>query len=183
MSRIGKSPLQIPEKVSVTLNGRTVIIEGPKGKLSYRLPSEKIKIDVAGKVVTISCSDLEGGNLFGLARTLIQNMVTGVANGYSKELEITGVGYKVEQKGNELMLHVGYSSPQRFVLPAGIAAEVFEKQTRIRLTGVDKQLVGNVAAELRSIRKPDVYKGKGIKYIDEVIRRKAGKAVAGGGKG
>ncbi len=181
MSRIGKQPIQVPDKVRVMVDGRNVQVEGPKGKLSCRLPVG-VSLTVTGSIAHVAIHDAMQRNLFGLARTLVQNMLVGVSQGYIKELEIIGIGYKAEQKGTDLILHVGYSSPKKFSLPIGVSAEVYEKQTRIRLSGADKQLVGNIAAELRKVRKPDVYKGKGIKYLDEVIRRKAGKAVAGGAK-
>jgi large subunit ribosomal protein L6 len=178
VSRIGRLPVAIPEKVKVAVQDRTVHVEGPKGRLSLSIPPD-ILVEVAeGKVVCRRPSDEKRHRaLHGLARALVANMVTGVTRGFSRKLELVGVGYRAAAQGRVLTLSVGYSRPVVFALPAGIAVEV-ENQTLITVSGVDKQLVGAVAAKIRSFRKPEPYKGKGIKYLEERIRRKAGKTGA-----
>lgn len=178
MSRIGRLPVAIPEKVTVAVQDRTVHVEGPKGKLSLAIPPD-ISVEVAGgKVVCRRPSDEKRHRaLHGLARALVANMVTGVTRGFSRKLELVGVGYRAAAAARTLTLSVGYSRPVVFALPPGIAVEV-ENQTLITVSGADKQLVGAVAAKIRSFRKPEPYKGKGIKYLEERIRRKAGKTGA-----
>ena len=178
MSRIGKKPIVIPAGVKVALNGRAVKVEGPKGRLEREL-HDQVEVSIEADQIQVAPKNLESGSaLQGLTRTLVANMVEGVTKGFSKSLEINGVGYRAELKGTVLNLALGYSHPVEYPLPAGVAAEV-EKQTKITLTGIDKELVGATAAKIRSFRPPEPYKGKGIKYADERIVRKAGKT---GGK-
>lgn len=176
MSRIGRKPIQIPENVNVTVENRQVIVKGPKGQLSYVLP-EGIDVNIDNKTIFVTRqSNLSKYKaLHGLARSLISNMVVGVSEGFTKSLQIHGVGYRAQLSGNKIILNVGYSHPVEFVLPEGIKATVDEKQTTITLSGIDKQLLGQVAANLRAIRPPDPYKGKGIRYSDEVLKLKPGK--------
>ncbi len=175
MSRIGKLPVQIPAGVKVALEGVAIDVQGPKGKLQRELP-EKVNVAVEGQVIVVSplTTDATHRSLQGLTRTLIANMVDGVTKGYEKVLEINGVGYRADVKGDVLNLALGYSHPIEYKLPQGISAEV-EKQTKITVRGIDKELVGATAAKIRSFRSPEPYKGKGIKYADERIIRKAGK--------
>ncbi len=179
MSRIGKLPIKVPKGVTVTVNGRTVQVKGPKGELSRALHRD-ISVAVNDDVVTVSRpSDAEQHKaLHGLSRTLVHNMVEGVTKGYQKRLEITGVGYKAEVRPYGLQLALGYSHQIEYKAPKGIQLSA-PQPTQIVIDGADKELVGQVAAELRGLRPPEPYKGKGIKYAGEQIRRKAGKA---GGK-
>lgn len=182
MSRIGKHPISVPSGVKVSASGGKVQVNGPKGALEIPLKPE-ISVDVKGAVIEVKRAD-DGRSaraLHGLTRTLIANMVKGVSEGFQKKLEIVGVGYKADVQGSNVTLSLGYSHPVKYSLPKGVTASV-EKQTLITLTGPDKQVVGQVAADIRAFRKPEPYKGKGIKYSDEVIRRKAGKAGKAGGK-
>lgn len=176
MSRIGKMPIAIPSGVKISLDGTVVKVQGPKGTLSQNLP-ERIAVAVEAEqvVVTRPTEDKSDRALHGLVRSLINNMVIGVTQGFSKDLEINGVGYRAEIKGKTLTMALGYSHPVVYELPAGIEVEV-EKQTKLTVKGIDKQLVGSAAAKIRSFRKPEPYKGKGVKYADEHIVRKAGKA-------
>jgi len=177
MSRIGKKSINIPAGVKVAINGLTVKVEGPKGRLERELHDQvEVRLD-ADQIQVSPRNPKSGGALQGLTRTLVANMVDGVTKGFSKGLEINGVGYRAELKGTTLNLALGYSHPVEYPLPAGVNAEV-EKQTKITLTGIDKELVGATAAKIRSFRPPEPYKGKGIKYADERILRKAGKAGA-----
>ncbi|PLX85890.1 MAG: 50S ribosomal protein L6 [Desulfuromonas sp.] len=175
MSRIGKLPVVIPSGVKVTMNGSQIDVQGPKGKLSQSLP-ETIPVAVEAEQIVVSrpSDDKADRALHGLVRSLINNMVIGVTEGFSKGLEINGVGYRAEIKGSTLTMALGYSHPVVYELPAGIEVEV-DKQTKLLVKGIDKQLVGSAAAKIRSFRKPEPYKGKGIKYADEHIVRKAGK--------
>lgn len=175
MSRIGKKPVNIPNGVKVALSGSTISVQGPNGKLSRELTAG-VSVAVEADAVVVSCdaSNPEGGSRQGLTRTLIANMVEGVTKGFSKVLEINGVGYRADIKGTVLNLSLGYSHPIDYPLPQGISVEV-EKQTKITVKGIDKELVGATAAKIRSFRGPEPYKGKGIKYSDERIIRKAGK--------
>jgi large subunit ribosomal protein L6 len=179
MSRIGKAPVAIPDKVKVTVNGQTVKIEGPKGKLDFTA-HQSAKVEVKGKdiLVTRKTEDRLARSIHGMTRSLVANMVHGVSQGFERGLEINGVGFRAEVKGQTLMLTVGYSHPVNFPLPTGITAEV-EKQTKVTLKGADKQLLGATAAKVRAVRPPEPYKGKGIKYTEEVIIRKEGKTGAG----
>jgi large subunit ribosomal protein L6 len=181
MSRIGKNPIEVPKGVDVKVSGISVNVKGPKGNLAL-VVNEAIKVAVDGGFVTLTRRSDSGGDkaLHGLYRSLIANMVHGVTEGFSKKLEIVGVGYKADVSGDNLNLILGFSHPINYTLPKGISAKV-DKQTSIEISGADKQLVGQVAADVRSMRPPEPYKGKGIKYIDEIVRRKAGKAGKGAG--
>jgi len=176
MSRIGKKPITIPSGVDVALKGEKVSVKGPKGNLDITVPGG-VDVNVQADVVTVAIQEgyKNGDAMQGLTRTLIANMVDGVTKGFERILEINGVGYRAEVKGTTLALALGYSHPIEYPLPAGITAEV-EKQTKITLRGIDKQLLGATAAKIRSFRAPEPYKGKGIKYAEERILRKAGKA-------
>ncbi|HPI37073.1 MAG TPA: 50S ribosomal protein L6 [Ignavibacteriaceae bacterium] len=177
MSRIGKKPVVIPAKVSVTLDGNSIKVKGPKGELEQSY-NPKIKVELVENQVVVTRSDdyKENRALHGLTRALIQNMVTGVSDGYSKTLDIVGVGYRVEMKDKAMLINIGYSHPIYFIPPDGITISA-NTPTQVVVSGIDKQLVGQVAAKIRSIRKPEPYKGKGIKYSTETIRRKAGKTA------
>jgi large subunit ribosomal protein L6 len=178
MSRIGKKPVVFPKSVKISESAGIVKVEGPKGTLSSKLPEGINMILSEGNLVIERKSDERLARSYhGLARTLISNMVTGVSTGFTKNLEISGVGYRAEIDGSKLKLALGFSSPVQYVIPQGIDVKV-EKQTGIIVSGIDKQLVGKVAAEIRSLKKPEPYKGKGIKYAGEHIRRKAGKSAA-----
>jgi len=176
MSRIGKAPIKIPTGVQVNVTDRTVEIKGPKGQLARSIPPA-MTVEVAdGTVVVRRPSDLDRHRaLHGLTRALLANMVRGVTEGYRRELEIHGVGFRVAKQGNNLALQVGYSHPVDVTPPAGINFEV-PQPTRIIVVGIDKELVGQVAARIRAIREPDPYKGKGIRYAGERIKLKPGKA-------
>ncbi|MBP1751762.1 MAG: rplF [Geobacteraceae bacterium] len=176
MSRIGKLPIEIPSGVTVTMNGSAITVKGPKGTLTRNvMDSVSIELNDNKILVTRSEDTKIAHSAHGLTRTLINNMVTGVTKGFEKVLEITGVGYRAEVKGNVLSLALGYSHPVNYELPQGISVEV-DKMTKISLKGNDRELVGQTAAKIRSFRTPEPYKGKGIKYAGETILRKAGKA-------
>jgi large subunit ribosomal protein L6 len=175
MSRIGKLPIEIPSGVTVTLENLNIKVKGPKGILTRELmDGVKIELNENKILVNRSNEDRSAHAAHGLTRTLINNMVTGVTKGFEKALEITGVGYRAEVKGDILSLALGYSHPVNYEIPKGINVEV-EKMTRILLKGIDKELVGQTAAKIRSFRSPEPYKGKGVKYAGEKILRKAGK--------
>jgi large subunit ribosomal protein L6 len=176
MSRIGRLPVQIPKGVDVTIDGPEVTVKGPKGQLSFELP-EPIEITQNDGVLTVTRPNDEGNvrALHGLSRTLVANMVTGVTEGYRKTLEIVGVGYRVQARGNGVEFSLGYSHPVPVTPPDGVTLRV-ETPTRLVVEGIDKQQVGEVAANIRKLRKPDPYKGKGVRYAGEQIRRKVGKA-------
>ena len=179
MSRIGRKPITIPAGVTVAINGRTVTVTGAKGALEQQLlPNLEAVID--GTVLTVSktVETPETQRSYGLMRTLINNMVVGVSQGFTRGLEINGVGFRAAIAGNQITLSLGFSHPVIFTLPQGIEAKL-EKNV-ITLSGYDKQLVGQVAANLRDLKKPEPYKGKGIKYVEERIRRKAGKTATKG---
>jgi large subunit ribosomal protein L6 len=178
MSRIGKKPVPMPEGVEVVIVEGEIEVKGPKGSLKQAIPPEvAVKVE-DGEIIVTSDSDSRRSRAFqGLCRALIDNMVVGVSKGIEKSLEINGLGYRADVEGSELVLNIGYSNPVRFGLPDGITASV-EKNTLITIQGIDKQLVGQVAADIRNLRKPEPYKGKGIKYVGEKIRRKAGKTGA-----
>ena len=177
MSRIGKKPVAIPDKVSVETKGRTIHVKGPKGELSWDWP-DKMKVSVNDGIVSVERSgDTKNERaLHGLTRSLIFNMVFGVSQGYQKVLDITGVGYKAQAAGDKIVLTLGYSHPIEFQLPEGIKASVDPKQIQITLTGIDRQKIGQVAASLRTLRPPDAYKGKGIRFAGERLKLKVGKA-------
>lgn len=181
MSRIGRLPISLPEGVKIAVEDGAIRVEGPKGKLRTELP-KGIEMKIEGKVVRL----VRGGDerkaraLHGLARKLVANMVTGVSRGFSRVLEINGVGYRAEVRGSELHLALGFSHPVVVSLPAGVTASV-ERQTVITLHSADRQALGEVAAKIRALKPPEPYKGKGVKYQEEVIRRKAGKAVGAAG--
>ena len=177
MSRIGKKPVQLPDKVQCALNGDVISVKGPKGNLERQVhPAIEISIDDAVVTVSTDTSNKKKVALQGLFRSLISNMVTGVLTGYEKKLVLSGIGYRAEVKGNSLILNVGYSNPVDFKIPDGIQVNV-EKNTQIALSGIDKELLGQVAANIRDLRPPEPYKGKGIMYADERIIRKAGKTA------
>ena len=177
MSRIGKKPVQLPDKVQITLDGDTINVKGPKGSLDRKLhPAVNIEIDNQVLNVTTDTSDKKKVALQGLFRSLIFNMVHGVTQGYEKKLVLSGIGYRAETKGKNLVLSVGYSNPVDFVLPDGVTAAV-DKNVEVTLTSIDKELLGQAAANIRAIRPPEPYKGKGIMYADERIIRKAGKTA------
>ncbi|WP_328464979.1 50S ribosomal protein L6 [Actinoplanes sp. NBC_00393] len=176
MSRIGRKSIPVPAGVDVTITGQTVKVKGPKGELSHTV-AEPITVSKDGSelVVNRPNDERKAKELHGLSRTLVANMIVGVTEGYKKVLEINGTGYRVTAKGKDLEFALGFSHPVNIVPPAGITFSV-EKPTQFTVTGIDKQLVGEVAANIRKIRPPEPYKGKGVKYQGEVIRRKAGKA-------
>jgi large subunit ribosomal protein L6 len=178
VSRVGRKPIQIAKGVSVVLQNGAVIVKGPKGELLAKV-HRNIAVEVTGSEVLVGRKNEEKETraLHGLWRALIQNMIVGVTQGYSKKLEIVGVGYRAEMKGRKLHLLLGFSHPILFGPPEGIKIET-PSQTNITVSGIDKQLVGLVAAKIRSFRPPEPYKGKGVKYEGEYIRRKAGKAAA-----
>jgi large subunit ribosomal protein L6 len=181
VSRIGKLPIAVPSGVKVAVEGNNVRLEGPKGKLQSAVPPG-IAVKVDGSMVRVERASDERRmrSLHGLTRKLIANMTQGVSQGFTRVLDINGVGYRAEVKGQEIHMTLGYSHPVVFSLPAGVSASV-ERQVIITLTGADRQVIGETAAKLRSLRPPEPYKGKGIKYREEVIQRKAGKAVGSGG--
>ncbi len=176
MSKIGKQPVEIPEGVEVKIDGQTVRAKGPKGELSRKL-EQGVKAEIVGKTVVVSAasSSKTARQLWGLNRSLIQNMIEGVTEGFKKELELVGIGYRTEKKGEDLAFSLGFSHPVEFKTPKGITLDVADK-TKITVSGIDKQLVGQTAAKIRDLRPPEPYKGKGIKYVDEVIKKKPGKA-------
>ncbi len=178
MSRIGKKAIPLPTGVEVRKDGNAVLVKGPKGTLMTQLV-EGIDVKVDGNVVSFTRKDEEKRTraFHGLVRALVANNVLGVTIGFKKELDIVGVGYRAEVKGKEVVFQLGYSHPVRFAIPKGIDIAVDAKTGHITINGIDKQQVGQTAAEIRALRQPDPYKGKGIKYADEVIRRKAGKAA------
>ena len=178
MSRIGRKEIPLPKGVEVQQTGDAVTVKGPKGTLSTALiPGIDVKVE--NNVVQFQRANDEGKTraFHGLMRALVANNVKGVSEGFKRELDIVGVGYRAEVKGREVVFQLGYSHPVRFAIPDGIEIVVEPKSGHITITGIDKQKVGQTAAEIRSLREPDPYKGKGIKYSDEVIRRKAGKAA------
>ena len=182
MSRIGRQPIPLPDGVAVVIDGQTVSVNGPRGSLSRELvPEVRIVQEDATLRIERPGDDKRSRSLHGLSRTLVANMVTGVTAGYRKGLEITGVGYRAQKVGEKLQLNLGYSHPVEIEPPPGISFEV-ENPTRLAVVGIDKELVGRVAARIRATRTPEPYKGKGVRYAGEVVRRKAGKAGKIGGK-
>lgn len=175
MSRIGRLPITVPSGVDVTIDGATVSVKGPKGELNHEVPNP-IEVSLEEGTLTVSRpnDERESRSLHGLTRTLIDNMIVGVTNGYEKQLEVVGTGYRVLAKGSDLEFALGYSHPVPVKAPEGIAFKV--EGNKVTVSGIDKQRVGETAANIRKLRKPDPYKGKGVRYAGEVIRRKAGKA-------
>lgn len=175
MSRIGKRPIALPDKVQVSIDAQSVTVKGPKGELSRVLPAQ-ITVEQADNTLLIkrASESRTARQLHGLCRTLVANMVDGVSQGFQKRLEIQGVGYRAAVQGRNLVLTVGYSHPVQIDPPEGIQVAV-ENNTNVVISGIDKELVGNLAAQIRAVRPPEPYKGKGIRYAGEVVRRKAGK--------
>jgi large subunit ribosomal protein L6 len=177
MSRIGKTPIPVPDKVSVSIKGQAVEVEGPNGKLNWDLPKQIAASQKDNEIVVERSSDVkEVKALHGLARSLVNNMLIGVSTGFSKELEIQGVGFKAAVKGDVIDLNLGYSHKINYALPKDVKVTVVEG-TKIKIEGADKQIVGRVAAEIRSFYPPEPYKGKGVRYKDERVIRKEGKTV------
>jgi large subunit ribosomal protein L6 len=175
MSRIGRLPITVPSGVDVTIDGATVSVKGPKGELSHQVANPiEVSLEEGTLTVTRPNDERESRSLHGLTRTLIDNMIVGVTNGYEKQLEVVGTGYRVLAKGSDLEFALGYSHPVPVKAPEGIAFKV--EGNKVTVSGIDKQRVGETAANIRKLRKPDPYKGKGVRYAGEVIRRKAGKA-------
>ena len=174
MSRIGKMPIAIPDGVQVTLNENVITVKGPKGTLEKTL-NPNVTVKVEDKEIKVEVSNEQYGNLHGLTRTLIHNMVEGVTNEFTRELQINGVGYRAQKQGTKLVMNLGHSHQVIMEAPAGITFDVPDANTII-VRGIDKEVVGQTAAVVRSKRPPEVYKGKGIKYVEEHIRRKEGKA-------
>ncbi len=181
MSRIGKKPILIPKGVEVKVDKSSVMVKGPKGELSLKIhPHVTVTVSADQVMVTVLKPEIKDNNaLWGLYGSLIKNMVIGVTSGFEKKLEINGVGFRAQVSGDKMTLNLGFSHPVEFILPKGIKAEI-EKNV-ISLSGVDKQLVGETAAQIRDLKLPEPYKGKGIKYADEIIRKKAGKAAKAAG--
>lgn len=176
MSRIGKRPIPIPSKVTLTIEGQQITVKGPKGELTRVLPAQVI-LEQEGEALLVKRRDesRQARQRHGLSRTLVANMVDGVSQGFQKRLEIQGVGYRAQVQGRNLILNVGYSKPVEMNPPEGITVAV-ENNTNVIVSGIDKEIVGNVAAQIRAVRPPEPYKGKGIRYAGEQVRRKAGKA-------
>jgi len=180
MSRLGKLPINIVEGVTAKIEGKKIIVKGPKGELSQDF-NDLVVLEIKEKEIIVSVKNEKNKKeraFWGLFRSLINNMVLGVSEGFEKKLEVNGVGYRVALSGKKIILNVGYSHPVEFELPEGINASI--EGNIITVSGIDKQLVGEVAANIRKVRKPEPYKGKGIKYIDEIIRRKEGKTAGKG---
>jgi len=178
MSRIGKKPISFPKNVKISQSADLVKVEGPKGTLSSKLPEGiTIKLGDGSLSVERKSEEIVMRSYHGLTRTLIENMVKGVTTGFEKKLEISGVGYRAESSDKSVKFILGFSSPVQYDIPKGIDVKV-DKQVNIIVSGIDKQLVGRVASEIRALRKPEPYKGKGIKYADEYIKRKAGKSAS-----
>lgn len=179
MSRIGKKPIELPENVTLTIKGYSIQLKGPLGELTQNFP-EQVSFEQKDKQIFVTVANPKEKNsrsLWGLSKILLANMLAGVTKGFEKKLEINGVGFKADLKGKKLILQIGFSHPVEFYLPDGIDGKV--EKNIITITGINKNLVGETAARIRSIKKPEPYKGKGIKYIDEIVRRKAGKVVKG----
>jgi large subunit ribosomal protein L6 len=178
MSRIGKKPIPIPTGVTVKIEGNTVLVQGPKGKLDTAIPAGIKMEQKDGNLVALRENDSQAA-LHGLARALVNNAVEGVTKGWTRDLEIVGIGYRAEMKGKgTVVFSLGYSHPIEYPLPTGVEASVDPKQTKIALTGIDRQQVGQVAAEMRSLRPPDPYKNKGVRYAGEKLKKKVGKTGA-----
>ncbi len=175
MSRIGKKPITVPAGVTLTQTGQNIAVKGPKGELSFTLP-DLVQGSFADNELTITpvADDGKASAMWGMSRTMVANMIEGVTNGFKKELELRGVGYRAQMKGSELSMQLGYSHDVNFTPPAGITIEA-PKPTQVVVSGIDKQQVGQVAAVIRSFRKPEPYKGKGVRYVGEYVRQKEGK--------
>jgi large subunit ribosomal protein L6 len=175
MSRVGKKPIPVPEKTSIQYQSRVITVQGEKGALTREIhPAVDLQIENDVIHVTMETETRENRAIQGLTRSLVANMVTGVSRGFERVLEINGIGYRAELKGNSIVFSLGYSQPIDFNLPDGVAAAV-EKNNMVKLSGIDKELLGRTAASIRQLRPPEPYKGKGIKYAEEHIQRKAGK--------
>jgi large subunit ribosomal protein L6 len=178
MSRIGKKPISLPKGVKYTVQTNTVVVEGPKGKVSALIP-QGITLNEKDGVLHVERQSDSQAAVHGLARALVFNAVEGVTNGWKKELDVVGIGYRVELKGkNMVVFTLGYSHPVEFPLPTGIEVAIDPKQTHLTVLGIDRQKVGQVAADMRSLRKPDPYKNKGVRYSDEKLKKKVGKTGA-----
>jgi large subunit ribosomal protein L6 len=178
MSRIGKKPIPLPSGVKYAVQGNLIVVEGPKGKVEQPIPSG-IKLETKDGFVIASRDNDSQAAIHGLTRALVSNAIEGVTKGWSKDLDIVGIGYRVELKGkNTVVFTLGYSHPIEFVLPTGISVAIDPKQTRITVSGIDRQKVGQVAADMRSLRKPDPYKNKGVRYANEKLKKKVGKTGA-----
>ena len=175
MSRVGKKPIQIPDKTDISYKDRLLTVKGGKGSLSRSIhPAVDLKIESGILNITLVKDDRSSRAFQGLTRSLVDNMIQGVNKGFERNLEINGIGYRAEIKGNSIVFNLGYSHPITFDLPKGVSASM-EKNTLIKLSGIDKELLGHTAAAIRQLRPPEPYKGKGVKYAEEVIRKKAGK--------
>ena len=176
MSRIGKLPIPIPDKVTAQISGQHITIKGPKGTLEREIP-QPIEVKQEGDTIVVKPTDNSriGRQRYGLCRTLVANMVDGVSQGFQKRLLIQGVGYRAQAQGKKLTLNVGYSKPVEMEMPEGVDVAVENRNVEVVVSGINKEVVGNVAARIRAVRPPEPYKGKGIRYFDEQIRRKAGK--------
>jgi large subunit ribosomal protein L6 len=178
MSRIGTKPIPLPSGVKYTVQGNLIVVEGPKGKVEQAIPSG-IKLETKDGFVVASRENDSQAAIHGLTRALVSNAIEGVTKGWSKDLDVVGIGYRVEMKGkNTVVFTLGYSHPIEFALPSGITAAIDPKQTRITISGIDRQKVGQVAADMRALRKPDPYKNKGVRYADEKLKKKVGKTGA-----
>lgn len=175
MSRIGKKPVEVPSGVTLTQNGQSITVKGPKGELEFTLPDAVTgKLDGTEFTITPNKEDKTGKSMWGMSRTMVANLIEGVSNGYSKNLELVGVGYRAQMKGSKLVMQLGFSHDVEFDAPDGITI-VAPKPTQITVSGIDKQAVGQAAAKIREYRKPEPYKGKGVRYEGEYVRRKEGK--------
>ena len=182
MSRVGKKPVRITKGVKVTVSGRTISFEGPKGKLTLEHhPAATVKVEGENVVVGRIDDEKLSRSIHGLTRSLVANNIQGVAVGYAKDLEIQGVGYKAELQGKTVVLSLGFANQLKVSFPDGVAVKIEGQGTRINIQGADKQAVGQVAAEIRKLRKPEPYKGKGVRYVGEVVKKKLGKQFAGAG--
>jgi large subunit ribosomal protein L6 len=178
MSRIGKKPITMPKGVKYTVNDGSVLVEGPKGKVSALIPAG-ITLSEKDGILTVERQSDSQSAMHGLARALVFNAVEGVTNGWKKDLDVVGIGYRVELKGKDMVVFtLGYSHPIEFPLPSGIEVAIDPKQTHLTVSGIDRQKVGQVAADMRSLRKPDPYKNKGVRYSDEKLKKKVGKTGA-----
>ena len=178
MSRIGKKPIQLPAGVKYTVSGNTVLVEGPKGKVSAMI-AQGISLETKDGVLNVVRDNEKNAALHGLTRALVSNAVVGVTKGWTRELDIVGIGYRAELKGKgTVVFTLGYSHPIEVPLPSGIEVAIDPKQTHLTVSGIDRQKVGQVAADMRSLRKPDPYKNKGVRYSDEKLKKKAGKTGA-----